>query len=136
MMKELLMLAASLGLVALVVALVRLLKLGSGGIASDEQAAELAEAFYASFNAGAVLRDKDGRGALVADADGQGFVVMKQNGSRASGRLLMSPKIETHSDGLIIDSDDGWFGKVTIHPENEALAGQMAALIEQGRSAA
>lgn len=135
MMNELLMLAASLGLVGLVVALVWFLKLGSPGIESDRHAAELAEAFYASFNAGAVLRDRQGGAALVADADGQGFVVMKQNGSRASGRFLTSPKIEARNGSWIVDSEDGWFGTVTIDPEDEALAGRMAALVEKSRSA-
>lgn len=131
MMNELFMLGGSLLLVGLVVGLVHLMRLGGGSIASDEQAADLAEAFSAGFNPGAILRDHDGRAALVADVDGNGFVLMKQAGSHASGRFLSAPKIEQRGGNLVIDSEDRWFGPVSITPENDAAANNILALAKQ-----
>lgn len=131
MMNELLMLGGSLLLVGLVVGLVHLMRLGGGSIASDEQAADLAEAFSAGFHPGMVLRDKEGRAALVAEAGGNGFVLMKQGGSHASGRFLTKPKIEERARHLVIDSEDRWFGPVSITPENDATANSMIALVRQ-----
>lgn len=128
MMNEVIMLGGSLVLIALVVGLVHLMRLGGGNIASDEQAAELAEAFSAGFNPGMILRDREGRGALVAEASGNGFVLMKQAGSHASGRFLLKPEIEERDGKLVIDSEDRWFGPVSIAPENDATANRMIAL--------
>lgn len=125
------MFGGSLLLVGLVVGLVYLMKLGGGSIASDEQAAELAEAFSAGFHPGMILRDKDGHAALVAEASGNGFILMKQRGSHASGRFLLKPKIEERDGNLVIDSEDRWFGPVSITPENDAAANNMIALVRQ-----
>lgn len=125
------MFGGSLLLVGLVVGLVYLMKLGGGSISSDEQAAELAEAFSAGFHPGTILRDKDGRAALVAEAGGHGFILMKQGGSHASGRFLLKPKIEERDGNLVIDSEDRWFGPVSITPENDATANSMIALVRQ-----
>ena len=125
------MLAGSLVGVGLVVWFVHLLGQGQAIIETDEDAAELAEALAPGFNAGMVLRDKQGRAALVADAGGQGFVLMKQAGSHASGRFLQSPKIEKGTDGLKIESDDRWFGAVTITPANDSIASQFQALTKR-----
>lgn len=130
-MDELLMLAGSLAGVGLVVLVVYLLGLGQGSIASDEQAAELAEAFSAGFTPGMILRDREGRAALVADAGGNGFMLMKQAGSHASGRFLTTPKFEQSDGKLIIDSEDRWFGPVSITPENDAAANGILALARQ-----
>ena len=135
MMNELFMFGGSLALIALVVGLVYFMKLGGGSIASDEQASELAEAFSAGFHPGMILRDKDGRAALVADASGNGFMLMKQAGSHASGRFLLKPKIEERDGNLVIDSEDRWFGPVSITPENDATANSMIALARQRAAA-
>lgn len=135
MIHQLLMLAGSLVGVGLVVLLVHLLGQGKGSIASDAQAAELAEAFAPGFHSGDVLRDRDGRAALVAEARGNGFVLMKQGGSHASGRFLTSPKIEQRDGALNIDSEDRWFGSVTIKPDNDAAANRIRALIAQAVTA-
>lgn len=131
MMNELIMFGGSLALIALVVGLVHFMRLGGGSIASDEQAGELAEAFSAGFHPGMVLRDKEGRAALVAEASGNGFVLMKQGGSHASGRFLTRPKIEERDGHLVVDSEDRWFGPVSIAPENDATANGMIALVGQ-----
>lgn len=131
MMQELLMLGGSLVGVGLVVLLVHLLGQGKGSIDSDEQAADLAEALAPGFQAGTVLRDKDGRAALVADAAGNGFVLMKQAGSHASGRFLAAPRVVQSDGELAIDSEDRWFGRVRIAPGNNSASNSMQALLRQ-----
>lgn len=103
----------------------RLLRLGESRISGPEDAARMAEALLAGFEAQRAVVSKDGNAALVA---GNGTVaVLKRHGAKVAARRLLPPlKLTDIPEGVRVDTGERLFGQVTligIYPDDaRALA--------------
>ena len=103
----------------------RLLRLGESKIHGPDDAARMAEALLAGFEARRAIVSKDGNAALVA---GNGTVaVLKRHGAKVAARRLLPPlKLTDIPEGVRVDTGERLFGKVTligIYPDDaRALA--------------
>lgn len=91
----------------------RLLRLGEGKIASEDDACRIAEEMLAGFEARRAIVSKDGNAALVG---GNGTVaVLKRHGARVAARRLVPPlAIRDAPEGVTIDTGERLFGPVTL----------------------
>ncbi len=91
----------------------RLLRLGEGKIASEDDACRIAEEMLAGFEAHRAIVSKDGNAALVG---GNGTVaVLKRHGARVAARRLVPPlAIRDAPEGVTIDTGERLFGSVTL----------------------
>jgi hypothetical protein len=108
------LLGGSLAAVLAVAAVAWMLRLGGGAIGGPEEACRMAEEILSGFDAREALVGVDGRAALVHGRDGSA-ALLKQHGARIAGRRLAPPFAATPSpDGLVIDSGETSFGRVTL----------------------
>ncbi|OYX36914.1 MULTISPECIES: hypothetical protein [unclassified Sphingomonas] len=91
----------------------RLLRLGEGKIASEDDACRIAEEMLAGFEARRAIVSKDGDAALVG---GNGTVaVLKRHGAKVAARRLVPPlAIRDAPEGVTIDTGERLFGSVTL----------------------
>lgn len=91
----------------------RLLRLGEGKIASEDDACRIAEEMLAGFEARRAIVSKDGNAALVG---GNGTVaVLKRHGAKVAARRLVPPlAIRDAPEGVTIDTGERLFGSVTL----------------------
>lgn len=91
----------------------RLLRLGEGKIASEDDACRIAEEMLAGFEARRAIVSKDGDAALVG---GNGTVaVLKRHGAKVAARRLALPlAIRDAPEGVTIDTGERLFGSVTL----------------------
>ncbi len=91
----------------------RLLRLGEGKIASEDDACRIAEEMLAGFEARRAIVSKDGNAALVG---GNGTVaVLKRHGAKVAARRLAPPlAIRDAPEGVTIDTGERLFGPVTL----------------------
>lgn len=91
----------------------RLLRLGEGKIASENDACRIAEEMLAGFEARRAIVSKDGNAALVG---GNGTVaVLKRHGAKVAARRLVPPlAIRDAPEGVTIETGERLFGSVTL----------------------
>lgn len=91
----------------------RLLRLGEGKIANEDEACRIAEEMLAGFEARRAIVSKDGDAALVG---GNGTVaVLKRHGAKVAARRLVPPlAIRDAPEGVTIDTGERLFGSVTL----------------------
>ncbi|OYY63790.1 hypothetical protein [Sphingomonas sp. 28-62-11] len=91
----------------------RLLRLGEGKIASEDDACRIAEEMLSGFEAQRAIVSKDGDAALVG---GNGTVaVLKRHGAKVAARRLLPPlAIRDAPEGVTIDTGERLFGSVTL----------------------
>jgi hypothetical protein len=91
----------------------RLMRLGESKIAGPDDAARMAEALLAGFEARRAIVSKDGNAALVA---GNGTVaVLKRHGAKVAARRLLPPLALTDiPEGVRVDTGERLFGQVTL----------------------
>ncbi len=111
----------SLGAIAIVLLLVRVLGFGGQHLAADD-AERFSEEMIAGFTAIDAATCKDRQSALVLGADGR-IVLLKRTGGRYATRALSTPiRCEMPEPGmLVIDSAERFFGKVTICIDDAGL---------------
>ena len=106
------------------------LGLGGGTIDNEAQAIEAAENALGGFTGQSAVIGTDHRSALVRGQDGR-FALVKLSGARVAVRGLVEPIACHQGDaGLIIDSQDRWFGRVQIQGMT-ALAELTGALADK-----
>lgn len=118
MPSEWLQFAGSLVAVALIVALVRALRLGEGSPLADEDAVrDAAREAVDGFEPVEVALDP-GQGAALA-RDGAGRVLLlRAHGARTAARLLPPGGARLEAGALLVDPADRPFGTVSLHVDD------------------
>ncbi|MBO9714082.1 hypothetical protein [Sphingomonas sp.] len=87
---------------------------GGGGIASEAEAIETADALLSGFEGRRAQLGSDGRAAVVTGADGS-LALLKLHGARIAVRRLYPPfATQPTPEGLRVASGEARFGAVTL----------------------
>ncbi|WP_425231019.1 hypothetical protein [Sphingomonas sp.] len=132
-----LQLGGSLAAILVLAAIAWALRLGRDGrIASPEEAAAAAEAALAGFCAADAVLGADGAGALAVSEDGR-LAAIKRHGARAAVREVQWAAVRTTPEGVVIDTGERRFGRVTLAKVDaldlRQLAGQMVLPFDEAR---
>ncbi|WP_346775573.1 hypothetical protein [Sphingomonas sp. G-3-2-10] len=113
-MKIAIVLGGSLVAILLLALAAKLLRLGGGRIAGEDEAMRAAEDILSGFDAVRAVVASDGQAAIVHGRDG-GIALLKVHGARVAGRRLPAPvdAIAT-GDGLRVASGEARFGTVLV----------------------
>ena len=107
-------LGGSLAAVLALVAIAWRLKLGGGEIASEAEAAAIAETLLSGFESDQAVLGSDRQSALVLGKDGS-LAVLKMHGARPAARRLAPPfAAEPMAEGIRVATGEARFGAVTV----------------------
>jgi hypothetical protein len=115
------LLGGSLVAILMLAGVARLLRLGGGGIASETEATEQAEALLPGFEAERATVGSDGQAALVRGRDGS-LALLKLHGVHVAARHLPAGSpVTTTAEGLRIDTGERRFGAVLVRGAGDSL---------------